>query len=175
MRYSIDPELLRTILPMLAREEDRIVHKSVRSVALRKVLSARPYSETKLERCRKWLEKTISTPAIPMARYWLYNADYYITANDYYLLEDSAHRIAAALEIGSNRITARIHAEYACKPNMYRLDPAQAMLWRQVPDGWQFIKNELTIEQIQALRLVGVGTMVYGPKGLRRDTFGISQ
>lgn len=76
MRYSIDPELLRTILPMLAREEDRIVHKSVRSVALRKVLSARPYSETKLERCRKWLEKTISTPAIPMARYWLYNADY---------------------------------------------------------------------------------------------------
>ena len=40
-------------------------------------------------------------------------------------------------------------------------------------DGWQFIKSELTTEQVQVLRLLGVSAMTYGRR-LPNDTVRIS-
>ena len=172
MRYTLPPELLRLAFPLLVRSEDSVARNTVGRVALRKILVGAPTSPEKLARCKRRVEERWTVPAIHAERFWLYNQDYYVLSEDGYLAEDSLHRVVAARQCGHVLILTRVHVDHWCKPNMYRIDPAKAILWRQTNDGWQFIKSELTTEQVQVLRLLGVSAMTYGRR-LPNDTIRI--
>jgi hypothetical protein len=160
-------------LPLLARAEDDIVRDSTGRITLSKIITSTPSSEEKLAACKRRIESGWQIPAIYVERYWLYNQDYYVV-EDGNGGGDGPYRTLAAMQCGKRLIRACTYIEHWCKPNLYRVDPAKATLWRQVDGDLKLIQSELTIEQVQALKLLGVRTMNYSIRRPNHDTVRIS-
>lgn len=159
MRYNFPPELMTWLLPTLSRAEDAsgVNHKC--RVAPRTVHAVFS-SVQRADRCKHQLAETGKVPTIYVNRYWLAKHPYYIPTDD-------NHWSIVAREAGRHIIPAYIHNENWCRPELHRVDSGKAWLLRWSADQWRMAATGLTIEQVQVLKFVGVGEMIYGRDGQR--------
>ena len=136
------PLIRANVLATLSIGQKWEVVNRTRAIAVARVLN-NPWSEMRLNECRRRLAAGETAPPIVVHRFWLFG-------EPFYTLSDGNHRTEAVREAGRQRIRAEITEESWCEVDRIYIDIARRRLFRSEP-GNNYLKaiaSDLKPEEI---------------------------